>query len=289
MRKLPIGNDQPIRWAVTVSGKPFNLEGQDVHVYVVNSRGEIPLRSLKVKGAEVSGVFEGRYQTRLGEHSLILRVNEGRPEMKTASVANVFELVKWSADAGGSDEGDVIITPVILESELSIGGVSYDDTELREAIEDLEQKKVNKTDLATINGQRIDEGGNIEIEGSAESLVFEAIKGETSYDEIKEAFETNKVVYCYWEYRVYMLTKLEAGAAYFAVVHGNYYYRLVCYPGTPSKSWRTTSENFQHSLSTLDNGNVQVTIAGKSAEVATPQYVENAIASAITNVLNEEV
>ena len=105
--------------------------------------------------------------------------------------------------------------------------------------------------------------------------VFEAVYGETSYDEIKEAFEANKVVYCYRETRVYMLTKLEAGAAYFAVTHGNYYYRLVCHPGAPSTSWGATSENFQHSLKSLANGNAQITIAGNTAEVATPQYVEN--------------
>ena len=116
---------------------------------------------------------------------------------------------------------------------------------------------------------------------SGESDVFEAIKGETSYDEIKAAFEANKVVYCYWQTRIYMLTKLEGGAAYFAVTHGNYYYRLVCYPGTPSTSWDTTSENFQHTLKSLDNGNAQITIAGKTAEVATPQYVENLLGTII--------
>ena len=140
-RRITAGNDVPFRWAVKLQGKPFDLSGKDVKVYVINSRGEIPVAQLTIEGHEVSGVFEGRYQTRLGEHSLVLRVNEGRPEMKTATVANVFELVQWSADAGGSDEGDVIVAPVLIESELSIGGgSSYDDRELREAIEDLDTR-----------------------------------------------------------------------------------------------------------------------------------------------------
>lgn len=126
MRRITAGNDAPFRWAVTLQGKPFDLTGKDVKVYVINSRGEIPVAQLTIEGHEVSGVFEGRYQTRLGEHSLVLRVNEGRPEMKTAAVANVFELVQWSADAGGSNEGDVIVAPVLIESELSIGGGSLD-------------------------------------------------------------------------------------------------------------------------------------------------------------------
>lgn len=134
-RRITAGNDAPFRWAVKLQGKPFELSGKDVKVYVINSRGEIPVAQLTIEGHEVSGVFEGRYQTRLGEHSLVLRVNEGRPEMKTATVANVFELVQWSADAGGSDEGDVIVAPVLIESELSIGGGGRDitiDTELSE-------------------------------------------------------------------------------------------------------------------------------------------------------------
>lgn len=120
-RRITAGNDAPFRWAVKLQGKPFDLSGKDVKVYVINSRGEIPVARLTIEGNEVSGVFEGRYQTRLGEHSLILRVNEGRPEMKTAAVANVFELVQWSADAGGSDEGDVIVAPIVVESEITAG------------------------------------------------------------------------------------------------------------------------------------------------------------------------
>ena len=140
-RRITAGNDAPFRWAVKLQGKPFELSGKDVKVYVINSRGEIPVARHTIEGHEVSGVFEGRYQTRLGEHSLVLRVNEGRPEMKTGAVANAFELVQWSADAGGSDEGDVIVAPVLIESELSIGGgSSYDDRELREAIEDLDTR-----------------------------------------------------------------------------------------------------------------------------------------------------
>ena len=143
------------------------------------------------------------------------------------------------------------------------------------------QTIARKSDLTELSTQVGTLSEKIENLPSGESDVFEAIKGETSYDEIKAAFEANKVVYCYWQTRIYMLTKLEGGAAYFAVTHGNYYYRLVCYPGTPSTSWDTTSENFQHTLKSLDNGNAQITIAGKTAEVATPQYVENLLGTII--------
>lgn len=153
-RRITAGNDAPFRWAVKLQGKPFDLSGKDVKVYVINSRGEIPVAGLSIEGHEVSGMFEGRYQTRLGEHSLVLRVNEGRPEMKTAAVANVFELVQWSADAGGSNEGDVIVAPVLIESELSIGGgSSYDDTEVKEELARLKREKADKSELTELSAE----------------------------------------------------------------------------------------------------------------------------------------
>ena len=155
-RRITAGNDAPFRWAVKLQGKPFDLSGKDVKVYVINSRGEIPVARLTIEGNEVSGVFEGRYQTRLGEHSLSLRINEGRPEMKTAAVANVFELVQWSADAGGSDEGDVIIAPIVVESEITAGiRAEYTkkdefDSAVQTLSDQLEQK-VNKEEGKTLS------------------------------------------------------------------------------------------------------------------------------------------
>lgn len=152
MIRLTAGNDTPFIWVVKLQGQPFDLSGKDVKVYVINSRGEIPVANLNIEGNRVSGVFEGRYQTRLGMHSLALRVNEGRPEMKTATVANAFELVQWSADAGGSEAGDVIFAPVVITSELRIGtggggegsGGDYDDSLLWEALNDKVDKVAGK-------------------------------------------------------------------------------------------------------------------------------------------------
>lgn len=107
------------------------------------------------------------------------------------------------------------------------------------------------------------------------SEVFEAIKGETSYEEIKAAFEAKKVVYCHYDNRVYSLSTLAHNVAYFSVILGDYHYRLAVYPSNPNPSWGEDSKNFTHKLENLDNGNAQITIAGVTAEVATPQYVEN--------------
>ena len=288
--KIVKGNDAPIQWRVSYQGQPLDLTGKAVTLYVINSRGPFQLKGFEVEGHVVTATYYGADQTRFGEHSLVLRLNEGRPEMSTVAVKEAFELVEWSKDQGGESGEPIKVTPIILEADVAVaqGGSSYDDTELREAIEDLDyrvathseeianlqENKADKSELTELSAEVSGLSEKIENLPSAESEVFEAKFKETSYEEIKEAFEANKVVYCYWEARIYMLNKLEAGAAYFAVTHGNYYYRLICYPGTPSTSWNTTSENFQHTLKTLANGNAEITIAGKTAEVATPQYVE---------------
>lgn len=57
-------------------------------------------------------------------------------------------------------------------------GPSYDDTELRNEL----NKKVNKTDMATINGKSLTEGGNIVIEGGTSVTPdWNASEGEAGY------------------------------------------------------------------------------------------------------------
>lgn len=341
-RRITAGNDTPFRWAVTLQGKPFDLTGKDVKVYVINSRGEIPVAQLTIKGHEVSGVFEGRYQTRLGEHSLVLRVNEGRPEMKTAAVANVFELVQWSADAGGSDEGDVIVAPVLIESELSIGmggGSSYESdvfkaiygtTTYEEVSEAYNQGKIIHCDyesrcyeLAVFTGNiawfsclntttsyllmlnadsswskasyGLENTGNKvdTIQADAKpyqypsaKAVYEALQnvgggsdvfvaeyGVTTYNEILEAYNADKIVICKYNNVIFRLVYAVNIMHFAANVN-----KTLMYVRCPqSNNWLQSTENTEHKLEALDNGNAQITIAGKTAEVATPQYVDNAI------------
>lgn len=187
-RRITAGNDAPFRWAVKLQGKPFDLSGKDVKVYVINSRGEIPVAGLSIEGHEVSGMFEGRYQTRLGQHSLVLRVNEGRPEMKTAAVANVFELVQWSADAGGSNEGDVIVAPVLIESELSIGGgSSYDDTDVKNELARLEREKADKSELTELSAEV---GKKQDTISDLADIRSGAAKGATALQSVPDTYAT---------------------------------------------------------------------------------------------------
>ena len=291
MKKKRINNDLRIRWRLFFKDtqEPFSLAGKSVRVYLKNCRENREIDDFTIVDNVIHWVFRGSTQKYLGIYSLVLMISEGDEGMITIDSCNFVELVSSSCQEGGADSGNVHTESIDLVSTIDyvsvIGGTTVIiDTELSETsgnpianstVTAELKKKADAIELTELSLEVSGLSERIENLPSGESEVFEAKFKETSYDEIKEAFEANKVVYCYWETRIYMLIKLEGGAAYFAVTHGNYYYRLVCYPGTPSTSWGTTSENFQHTLKSLDNGNAQITIAGKTAEVATPQYVEN--------------
>ena len=133
--KIVKGNDAPIQWRVSYQGQPLDLTGKAVTLYVINSRGPFQLKSFEVEGNVVTATYYGADQTRFGEHSLVLRLNEGAPEMSTVAVKEAFELVEWSKDQGGESGEPIKVTPIILEADVAVAqggsGGSYDDSEIR--------------------------------------------------------------------------------------------------------------------------------------------------------------
>lgn len=119
-----------------------------------------------------------------------------------------------------------------------------------------------------------------------ESSTFEAAYGVTTFAEIVEAYNAGKSVTCRYGQTIAQLITITDSSIFFSSINIKDERRFICFS---TNIWNYNTHNTAHELSTLDNRNVQVTIAGKSAEVATPAYVSDAIASAITNVLNEEV
>lgn len=126
--KIVKGNDAPIQWRVSYQGQPLDLTGKAVTLYVINSRGPFQLKNFEVEGNVVTATYYGADQTRFGEHSLVLRLNEGAPEMSTVSVKDAFELVEWSKDQGGESGEPIKVTPIIMEADVAIalGGSGAD-------------------------------------------------------------------------------------------------------------------------------------------------------------------
>lgn len=142
----------------------------------------------------------------------------------------------------------------------------YDDTKIKQELTELS---------AEVSGlsERID---NLP---SGESSVFEAVYGETTYEEIVAARNEGKVVICNHQEQVFYLEYLNNTAAYFIAHYQTIFYVANC--KASDNKWTYKAYNNNHSLENLENGNVKVTIANQSSEVATPQFVENLLGTII--------
>ena len=313
MIQIVKGNDAPIEWRVSLNGQPLDLTGKAVSLYVINSRGPFQLKGFKVEGNVVTCTYYGADQTRFGAHSLILRLNEGLPEMSTVAVKEAFELVEWSKDQGGENGEPIKVTPVIIEADVAVAqdgsdidlsdyltkeefneaserfALADDLTELSENVAELrhdlgecdsrvgsaldmaEKHEEQLTELSSQVGglsERVDalgEGAEQEVFWATEGIT-DASKG-TTYDEILAAHNAGKVVKCLYQKIIFDL-RYVTNILYFAANVNNNLYYLKC---PQSNRWQFSTENTEHKLETLENGNAKITIAGKTAEVATPK------------------
>ena len=78
------------------------------------------------------------------------------------------------------------------------------------------------------------EDGSIPLSKLEETPIFKAIYGTTTYEEIKAAYDSGKVVHCDYNSVCYVLSRITASGAYFAAVNAPYAYRMDC---TSSSQW----------------------------------------------------
>jgi hypothetical protein len=100
---------------------------------------------------------------------------------------------------------------------------------------------------------------------SGESSVFEAVYGVTTYNEIIEAHNEGKIVICEYDVWVCRLTKIQASQVMFQASADSSVTRLTC---NTKGQWSLGTSSTFHNLKQLDNGNVEITINAKTAEVA---------------------
>lgn len=91
----------------------------------------------------------------------------------------------------------------------------YDDTEIRQELTELS---------AEVSGL----SEKIENLPSAESDVFKAVYGETSFAEIREAYDNGKVIHCDYKTQCYVLSRILETAAYFDALSAPNSYRITC-------------------------------------------------------------
>ena len=134
-------------------GSKFLLEGKDLSTVLKTPYGKQEILDYSINGNVIEWTFLGKDQKFLGKYSLILVVNKNSEGMVTTDACNFVELVACSCEANGADDAGVQTESVDLVSKVDIGGNgggSYDDSELRDAIESLEQIKANKPILISI-------------------------------------------------------------------------------------------------------------------------------------------
>ena len=125
-----------------------------------------------------------------------------------------------------------------------------------------------KSELTELSSQVSGLSERVDELGEGGSSVFVATHGETTLQEIKDAIAAKKVVVCYFDNKCYVLSIITSNDVTLVASKGNYLYALAC---NYKNEWNGAAYIYSHELNNLANGNVQLTIAGKSAEVATPR------------------
>lgn len=205
MKDKRIGNDISVVWTLMRDGAPFNISGLPVTLYLRNMYGKTEIEDFTVSKNQVNWTFYGKDQKQTGKYSLVLVVNEDKEGMLTTDACDFVNLVSCSCKVGnGADECGVQTESIELTTTLEYvagsGTISIEiDSELsEESTNPVENrvitgelaKKVNKSDLATINGQRIDEGGNIEIEGGGSTPDLSGYLTKEEFNKASEDFAT---------------------------------------------------------------------------------------------------
>ena len=251
MKDIRIGNDIIVSWSIFAEGAPYSLEGKEVTLYLCSQFGKRRAEGYAITGNQITWTFFGKEQKHIGKYSLELVVNEDAEGMVTTDACDFVNLVSCSCKVGGADEQGVQTESIELTSSFEF--VPYDDTELRKMIEGKQDTLESGKTIKTINGQSILGEGNLEIEGGGESYddteiraeldelsarvdnlkeegkpIFKAVFGETTIEEIVEAYNSGKIVHCDYDNFCYVLSRFSAGEAYFSSVKDNYSYRLYC-------------------------------------------------------------
>lgn len=128
MRKIRIGNDVVIRWAIyTKEGAPYDLTGRNLRLFL-NSQlgGSAPVFDFKTEGNVVVWTFKGKNQKRTGNYSLTLVENYDSDDMHTVDTCTPFRLETTSANTssiGGCP--NIELNTLELASEMAVSFPEY--------------------------------------------------------------------------------------------------------------------------------------------------------------------
>lgn len=112
MRKIRIGKDIVLRWAILTNGEVVPLEGRNLKLFISNAlSGKIEIEFL-VKSNTIEAIFRGTEQKMLGAYRLTLWENYGEDNQSVVDYCDAFQLVGYTCEE--NDEVDGIQTNTII-------------------------------------------------------------------------------------------------------------------------------------------------------------------------------
>ena len=150
IRKIRKGKDVVVKWPLyrRENGErvPYIINPANAKLRVMSPLGEIQAKEVKFNNNVVEWTFRGSEQEYVGNYTLIFVENDGQPGMVTVDTCKAFALVAHSCEETPDVGGDVVTEAVMLEGDVAFApvvievGSAYDDTELREMIEEQDTK-----------------------------------------------------------------------------------------------------------------------------------------------------
>ena len=128
MKHIRIGKDISIRWEINTDGAAIPLEGRDLTLEMKSPIGAVSTLPYRVDGNVLTMTYYGYEQNVVGEYSLTLWENKGKPGQNVVDAIRAFKLVRTSPEEADFAGGDLQVESVDLGTAnleiLSGGGAS---------------------------------------------------------------------------------------------------------------------------------------------------------------------
>jgi hypothetical protein len=124
MRKIRIGKDIKIRWAVLIEGEIADPSKHDLTLELRDSFGTAcPISEMAFVDGAIEATYHGKDHKRTGAYRLTLWLNKGKEGQSVVDACDAFTLVSCSCDEGGDADLDLEVVDVATAS-LDVGGGS---------------------------------------------------------------------------------------------------------------------------------------------------------------------
>ena len=156
MKRIRIGKDISIRWEINTDGASMPLEGRNLTLELKSPIGKVIILPFRVDGNVLTMTYYGYEQTVVGEYSLTLWENKGKPGQNVVDAIRAFKLVRTSPEEADFIGGDLQVESVDLGTanlEILSGGGATTPGESPD-LSALEGKvNANTTSISKINAE----------------------------------------------------------------------------------------------------------------------------------------